>query len=270
MKNDKIAKVFWIIALILLVCTVALSIVSTVFMFSDVGYKINGWNVKKYESHPVSGVMPLVGTVALMGALLLLIFARKKPIRAIGTLVLVFVAQLLLALSVLVSAQSFYAMTGWVLGIVAASIGFIVFVMTIVYIVMAKNSSKQASGKSLRMSADLGRMAQNLKQIKDLYDSGIFSEEEFRSEKETLLRANGIIVRPKGILDGVYANMNSKIAISDNVFSMTYEGRIVKVGTIEKIGENEIGLKSEDGKELIMTVSGSALVTQKGIRYEKE
>ena len=271
MKNDKIAKVCWIINVILLLIIVVLSIVSTIFMFSDfTGVKLKNVTNNRSLSHPESGVMPLIATIALIGAVILLISAKKKPVRAIGTLVLVFVAQTLLSLSVLASAGSYNALTGWTFGIIASSIGFIVFVMTIVYVALAKNPLKQGPGTRATICADLDRMAQNLKQIKDLYDGGIFSEDEFRSEKEALLRANGIMGSLETVLNGVYANMNSKIAISDNVFSMTYEGRVVKVGTIEKIGEKEIGLRSEDGKELLMTISGSTLVTQTGIRYEKE
>ena len=137
--------------------------------------------------------------------------------------------------------------------------------------VIAKKASKNNKGKTIQQTtASLGRMAQNLKEIRDLYDCGIFSKDEFEAEKQSVFKANGIIGRVDGLLNGVYENMNSRIAISDKVFSMTYEGRIVKVGTVEKKDGNELILKGEDGKEISLKVVGSALVTPKGTRYERE
>jgi len=282
MNNNKIAKVIWIIALVLLISVILLGVASTVLMFFDEStIKISTYNNTNYYSkggyyqyttvsQPESGIMPLFGVAILVTALLFLVVARKKPLLGIGTIVSVFIAQLLLTLSVLASERSYYALLGWTFGIVAASIGSLVFFFSIVYIVVGKAPSKRQNNMSFISAANYSKMAQNLREIKDLYDSGIFSKEEFQAEKASIFQANGISLRADSTLNGVYVNVNSKIAISDNVFSMTYEDRIVKVGTVVKNGENQIILKGEDGKEFLITVADSALITQNGTRYEKE
>ncbi|MBO4473104.1 MAG: SHOCT domain-containing protein [Clostridia bacterium] len=279
MNNNKIAKVIWIIALVLLISVILLGVASTVLMFFDEYTKTTyAYSNIKYSygyiyttvSNPESGIMPLFGVLAIIVAMILFIVARKKPLVGIGTIVSVFIAQLLLTLSVLASERSYYALLGWTFGIVAASIGSLVFFFSIVYIVVGKAPSKKQNNKSFISAANYSKMAQNLREIKDLYDSGIFSKEEFQAEKAAIFQANGISLRADSTLNGVYVNVNSKIAISDNVFSMTYEDRIVKVGTVVKNGENQIILKGEDGKEFLITVADSALITQNGTRYEKE
>lgn len=278
--NNKGKTVLWVIALVLLVIMIGLGVAGTVFMFYDKAeyeyrtyydYSINKFVYDtRTEAAPETGIMPLVGTVLLVVGLILLIFAHKKSALAIGSAISVFITQILFSVSWVLVQGSVAAVVGFFLCLGASSLGFSSLTLLILYVVLAKTGSTARNRAETPLKNDFYAAAAVLKEIKGLYDTGIFTKEEYETEKQSIFEKYGLGGDLRSTLNGTYVCMNSKITISDNAFSMTYDDRVLKVGTVEEINGSEIILVDEEGKKLILKKVGSALETIKGTRYEKK
>ena len=94
MRKDKV-KVLKTTAMIILIVSIALALVATIMMFSDVTeMEVDIYGGGQHHPgtvstpRPQSGVLPLIGLVLLLAALLCLHLSKKSPEAAIGSLVL--------------------------------------------------------------------------------------------------------------------------------------------------------------------------------------
>lgn len=200
MLKNKTMKTLWIIALVALVISIALAIAGTVLMFFDYQYVVDFDSMwighSRYAAHPQSGVMPFIGTVLLLIVLALLIFAKKKPFAAIPMLMILFFAQAVLAASFAMYCGSYLAKIGYDLTISAASIGVVVFVLAIFYMVLAKKYAPELvdeKGKKPReliyeegFAERMQKAVDALRALKELCEEGVITADELQTEKEYL------------------------------------------------------------------------------------
>lgn len=125
-----------------------------------------------------------------------------------------------------------------------------------------------------------------LKGIKELYDAGVLSEEEFINEKYKIMEQRKEIENeeneiknkeyevktieiPKQ-LSGKYANGNTKIIIeNERFFEIKSKGLVISQGRVNDEGKT-IVLLTKDNKKMTLTRQGADLVTIKGIVYKKQ
>lgn len=198
--KTKKMKVLWIIALVALALTIALAIAGTVLMFFDYQYVVDFDSLwighSRYAAHPQSGVMPFIGTVILLIALALLIFAKKKPLTAIPMLMILFFAQAVLAASFAMYCGSYLAKIGYWLSMSASCVGVVVFVMAILYMVVAKKYAPETvedAGKRPReliyeegFAERMQKAVEALRALKELFEEGVITAEELETEKQYL------------------------------------------------------------------------------------
>ncbi len=180
-------KALRIVTIIVYIVVVALAIIGTIIMFEDsTSY---GARVIPYRG---TGAMPAGGTALLVLSMILLILSKKNPKWAIGTWVATVVAQALLCVS-FVFIRGVAALVGYWLCVSASSVASIGFILSLIYGILSLRGNKTpvASVKDDYKTA-FSRATELLKEAKALLDSGIYTEEEFKMQKEMVFKRYGL------------------------------------------------------------------------------
>ena len=229
----KIAKIFRFVALGLLIFALLLAVTGTVLMFmaeyeaiSDTeGYGFNyhyGYydDYDYYESDyyfeaaPWVGVMPFFGVLTMVAALVCLAVSKKKMNASIGTIVTSAVAIDLLVFSVFLLSwdMNVLPIIGYFICVAAACILVFVFTLSLLYRIFmgvatrpkkekAGKKEEEGDGKKKRpltpYNVRLEQAATVIKQLKELWDAGVLTEDEFRREKQLVFDRFEIVVVPR-------------------------------------------------------------------------
>lgn len=195
---NKNAKVFRIVASVFLILALALAIAGTILMFCAEETVTSWTSYYSYRTrtvaYPEAGALPAVGTVILIVGLALIFAAEKKPKAAIGTMVSIFVSQAFLLSSVaLISYDtSEEAWVGYWILLAASSLMVIAFFLSLFYLIFIKKNSGAKSDATRPTSSYTKRLyqaAEVLRELKDLYDNGVFTQAEYiRAKREAIER----------------------------------------------------------------------------------
>ena len=183
-------KVLLIFSLIIFIIALGLSVAGTVIMFND----HTGGGSMGRVAYRTTGIMPLVGAVLLVVTCLFLILSRKKEKFVIGTWPTTFVAQGVLSASFLLihNIESWF---GYWLCVSASSVASIGFILSLIYGILSLRGNKAsvvaASVKDDYKTA-FSHATELLKEAKALLDSGIYTEEEFKMQKEIVFKRYGL------------------------------------------------------------------------------
>ncbi len=193
------ASVLWVLSIIIFAIAVALATVGTIIMFGDhVLYS----NPRCDICYRETGIMPLFGAVLLIASLIMLILSRKRSKLVIGTWVATFVSQALLGVS-LVFVHGVDALIGYWLCVGASSVASISFILSLIYGILSLRSGNAsvAVASAVSVKDDYGtafsQAAALLKEAKELLDSGIYTEEEFKMQKEMVFKRYGLFEQEK-------------------------------------------------------------------------
>lgn len=190
-------KALRIITIIVFIIATAFAIVGALIMFGDTTF------IGERIVHRTTGIMPACGMALLVFAMISLILAKKNPKWTIGTWVATIVAQTLLSVSFLFI-HGIEAMIGYWLCVGASSVASIGFILALVYgILSLRNGSTPAAVAASGPIKDdyktsFSQAAALLKEAKDLLDSGIYTEEEFKMQKEMVFKQYGLFAQGKG------------------------------------------------------------------------
>ena len=195
---NKNAKVFWIVASVFLILALALAIAGTILMFCAEETVTSWTSYYSYRtrtvSYPEAGALPAVGTFVLIIALVTIFVAGKRPKASIGTMVSIFVSQAFLLSSVaLISYDtSEEAWIGYWILLAASSLMAIAFLLALFYLIFIKKSTGAKSDVTRPTSSYTKRLYQTaevLRELKDLYDNGVFTQAEYiRAKREAIER----------------------------------------------------------------------------------
>ena len=294
-KKSSSAKIIRIVSIIILGITICLALAGTIMMFinesedeysyysynsysNNYGQKTgsgannkssgssgNSYSYYDYDSTSESdgGIMPLIATLLLIGAFVLLFVSGKHPLAAIGTLVMIFIAQPLLFASILVWRGGWLAFQGYWICVAAGALAVVPFVLTIIYIIFALIERKKNNGTRFSV-VNYQRLATNLMDLRTLANDDIISQEMFEKEKATLLTRFGF---PQVFgKNGEYVHNQTNIIISGEAFSIVTNDKVIKYGTVQENG-NDLILTDEEGKVLQLRWSPNALETKSGVSY---
>ena len=170
-------KPIYIVTIVFYVISLILSFAGMVMMFLD---------HYGFHDNPEAGIMPLFGFLLLLiGLIVFAVATKKNKLVGIATIVLDFIAQLLLYLSVLLIAlYAYVAWIGWYLCCTSASLMVLAVLLEIIYIACSKaeeTKQKQANNvNNKKLNAlDYNKCADLLLETYTLNTCGIISSEEY-------------------------------------------------------------------------------------------
>ena len=213
--------------IVLLCVALFLSIVGTVFMFTDARvYAIEMMGGEVVARHPVSGVMPLVGTLLLSAALFLAFFEETHPKFSVVTMILPILAGGVIFPSCAVTdfyeASTILPRLGYWMAVCGGIFALASCVLTA--ILLYKNRKKKGEGATVKREANyvlrLKEASEALTAIRDLYDRGILTDKEYEEEKAFVMHLYGI---GKLARDGVSEGFLEKKAIPEEEIARTEE-----------------------------------------------
>ncbi|MBQ9276339.1 MAG: SHOCT domain-containing protein [Clostridia bacterium] len=123
-----------------------------------------------------------------------------------------------------------------------------------------------------------------LKEMKELYDSGILSEEEYNEEKKRIMRCRNYTVESnvmnhnvqiieridKKLLSGKYVAGNVTIIIeNESFFTIKSKGLMISQGRVKEENDTVV-FSTKDNKKMTFNRQGDDLVSLKGVVYVKK
>lgn len=208
MKNS--TKPLRIVTIIFFCFALLFCIVGTVLSFCDkellTQYKYpensNGYVTPEIiyydgEPNPIAGILPFFGLLFCSAALLSMFFAQKNPKLLIGSAIgLELISILFLGFSAALI-QGKLGIMGYVFNIVSICFGSIAWILSIVLLILNITGSKNTIIENIEPPTDttneqnekkdIGIRFQELSILKELYESGALTEEEYTKEKEKVL-----------------------------------------------------------------------------------
>lgn len=196
-------RILWIVTLSLLGLTILFGMIGTVLLYlcpsvvstTPDTYVVEGGGV-------VCGSIALVGVFLAMGALAmhLLSFLRKKPMLAIGSVVMIFLAQVFfVAASTLLmegyaedSSLPMVAISGFVVAIAAGVVAEVAFDCSIPYLVLYNIGLKREKNGADPEQRIHAKRLSAIRKLRMLYNAGRLSEEEYELRKLVLCKRYGI------------------------------------------------------------------------------
>jgi len=201
-------------SLALLIISTIWSFVGSILMFLDeYGYYKNvpytytsrGYVYEGYRhewvshSNPEAGIMPFFGFLLILVATILIGVSLKKNYKlAIGTIVLSFIALVLLISSrVVLEADSDESWAGYFCCCIPSGcLVFIPFILSIVYVAHRKKQENIDNGiypkqnnNNMQSKQVVRDITKELLTLKELFDCGALTEEEFKAEKAKILKS---------------------------------------------------------------------------------
>ena len=202
---NKSARAIRKVAIIFMILALTIALIGTILMFlAEETHYDYSWSSYSYsyrtttytESLAEAGVLPLLGTFCVLIALAFMLVADKSPNSSIGTMVSIIVAQAFLYSSV--SLIDYWtneeAWDGYWLCVTAASMLVIVFVLAILYRIFVNrvprdNADTKRNAPMSRYARRLYQAADVLRELRELYDTGILTQAEYlRAKKEAIER----------------------------------------------------------------------------------
>lgn len=272
-KMHRIAKKFWLAAVIVLSAGILLAFIGSVSMFPQ-----------NSRISSDGATMAMAGVVIAAGALIMLIFAQKDPLLAIGTCVLGTISLILISSShELVTWWTEDVLDGYYCAVCGGSLVFIAADLAVPFMILSrikgvkkKEPTIVAQRRTAREEATrqrvIAKQAAALRDLQVLFDNGLISQEEFEGEKRRLSEALKTQM-PSSDENVVkqYRYQNSTIRIKGSTFVLLNGTNVIKSGKVE-FREEEEGLKvilvDAEGKRYAFFQKEDALETKSGIRYE--
>lgn len=193
---------------IIILCSIMLALVfaGTIMMFLDETYhyssgyysyysgKYTG-GYSYYEQNPEAGIMPLFGFLLALSGFICVLTSKKKPMVLIGTIVLQFVAEILLGVSI-IFASGYNGFTGYYICNAGMGLNFVVLVLSVIVMVLSLRKPKENNNQITKAVPENASVQQDdnvtkfseLKKIKELYDMGAITDEEFTEMKKNILQ----------------------------------------------------------------------------------
>ena len=197
--NNKTSVVLRKFSFALTIISLALAAAGTVLMFfaklSSMYFYYIGSNKYYFLGNlPEAGIMPLFGTLCLIAAFVCTIASKKSPNAAIGAMISIAFAEVLLITSV-VMLDGVYNEEPWIgywLCIGAACLMFCVFWLMLLYRIFVSRAQTEAEKEKRSHTGYAKRLYQAadvLRELKALYDNGIFTQAEYiRAKREAIER----------------------------------------------------------------------------------
>lgn len=147
---------------------------------------------------------------------------------------------------------------------------------------VSKNKNKVLTNNNKAITdSNNDHWVDELKEIKNLYDCSILTEDEFNNEKKRIMSQRKInenvnnttlVVLPseKSKISGKYVNEKTIIIIeNESFFTIKSQGLIISQGRIKE-ENNQVVFTTKDNKKMTFTKQGVDLVTIKGVIYKKQ
>ena len=128
------------------------------------------------------------------------------------------------------------------------------------------------------------KIASFVKNIKELYDAGVLSDEEYKEEKNKIMNTRKklddeevVKIEPQQVaiiakrkLTGKYVSGDVSIIIeNESFFIIKNKGLVINQGRVVEEGNN-IVFRTKENKKKTFTRQGANLVTLKGVVYQKQ
>lgn len=250
-KRLRIAKRLWVAALSVLGAALTFSFFAAVLLFAN---------------RDRLAIFPTVATFLMVGALIMLIFARRKALLAIGTCVAASIAYLALLITSETIGETEQTVTGYLPAVFGALTGAVAVNLCIPFMILAKIRAARPIPQIVIVK-DPTAPAQSANSVaggvEDLYDIGCAAEAS-NEDKVAEEIAPPVACR--------YRYHDTVIEIDGDAFTILYREHVVKSGRVERNeegGSASLTLTDREGRQCFFAVKEDAIESGDGVRYDR-
>lgn len=129
--------------IVLYALMLALVFAGTITMFFDYySYYSYYSHYSYYYDNPEAGIMPLVGFILALVGFIFILCSKKKPKLLIGTIVLLFVAEVIIGVSIIFAHED-YGLIGYYVCCSGMSLNFVLMILIVVWFVLYEKIKSQ-------------------------------------------------------------------------------------------------------------------------------
>ena len=139
-----------------------------------------------YYDNPEAGIMPLVGFILALVGFIFILCSKKKPKLLIGTIVLLFVAEVIIGVSIF-CVYGYYGLIGYYVCCSGMSLNFVLMILIVVWFVLYEKIKSQLTTNAQQRGSRTN-IYDELRKLKELYDMGVFTQAEFEAEKAKIMQ----------------------------------------------------------------------------------
>ncbi|MBR1624262.1 MAG: SHOCT domain-containing protein [Clostridia bacterium] len=172
--------------IVLYALMLALVFAGTITMFFDYNYYYYSYHSYDYYDNPEAGIMPLVGFILALVGFIFILCSKKKPKLLIGTIVLLFVAEVIIGVST-IFAHGYYGHIGYYVCCSGMSLNFVLMILIVVWFVLYEKIKRQPTTNAQQRGLRIN-IYDELRKLKELYDMGVLTQAEYEAEKAKIMQ----------------------------------------------------------------------------------